>query len=263
PAFPEKAAFEVARDLGIPVTTHAGVWGATNDTGIQQMHENGFMTPETVYVHASTLTRDSYQRIAATGGSISVATESECSAGQGHAPTEQVLQYGIPVSLSMDTSVWWNADMFAAIRATLNADRMAEHMDAHLKGETITQLRLRAKQVVEWATRGGAHTIGRDDVGSLQEGKKADVILIKNDNSPVSFPLLNPYGHVAFQASRADVHTVVVNGRMVKSDGKLVGVDLAAARREIENTVGYLRSELGEQAWAAGMYPDQAATERL
>src|SRR4051794_7632495 len=120
PAFPEKAAFEVARDLGIPVTTHAGVWGATSDTGIQQMYDGGFMTPETTYVHASTLTRDSYQRIAATGGSISVATESECSAGQGHAPTEQVLQYGIPVSLSMDTSVWWSGDMFSAMRATLN-----------------------------------------------------------------------------------------------------------------------------------------------
>ena len=45
PAFPEKAAFEVARDLGVPVTTHAGVWGATNDDGIRLMHEHGFMTP--------------------------------------------------------------------------------------------------------------------------------------------------------------------------------------------------------------------------
>jgi adenine deaminase len=117
--------------------------------------------------------------------------------------------------------------------------------------------------VVEWATRGGAHALGRDDLGSLEVGKKADIVLLKNDDSTVSFPVLNPYGHVAFQAQRADVHTVVVDGRVVKSDGKLVGVDLAAARREIENTVGYLRSELGEQAWAAGMYPDQAATERL
>ena len=46
PAFPEKAAFEVARELGVPVTTHAGVWGATNDDGIRLMHEHGFMTPE-------------------------------------------------------------------------------------------------------------------------------------------------------------------------------------------------------------------------
>ena len=261
PAFPEKAAFEVARDLGLPVTTHAGVWGATNDDGIRLMHENGFMNPETVYVHASTLTRDSYQRIAATGGSISVATESECSAGQGHAPTEQVLQYGIPVSLSMDTSVWWSGDMFSAMRATLNADRMAEHMDAHLKGDTITHLRLRAQKVVEWTTRGGAHALGRTDIGSLEAGKKADVVLIKNDDSPVSFPILNPFGHVAFQAQRGDVHTVLVDGRAVKFAHKLVGIDLAPVRQEIEATVDYLRSELGEEAWQQGMFPDMPAAE--
>jgi cytosine/adenosine deaminase-related metal-dependent hydrolase len=263
PAFPEKAAFEVARDLGIPVTTHAGVWAATNDDGIRLMHEHGFMTPETIYVHAATLTADSYQRIAATGGSISVATESECSAGQGHAPTEQVLQYGIPVSLSMDTSVWWSGDMFSAMRATLDADRMSEHMAAHLRGETITHLRLRAQHVVDWTTRGGAHALGRDDLGSLQEGKKADVVLIKNDASPVSFPVLNPYGHVAFQAQRGDVHTVVVDGRVVKHEGQLVGVDLAPVRREIDATVEYLRSELGEKAWATGMYPDLPTTDVL
>jgi cytosine/adenosine deaminase-related metal-dependent hydrolase len=261
PAFPEKAAFEAARELGIPVTTHAGVWGATNDDGIRLMHENGFMNSDTVYVHASTLTRDSYQRIAATGGSISVSTESECSAGQGHAPTEQVLQYGIPVSLSMDTSVWWSADMFSAMRATLNADRMAEHMTAHLTGDTVTHLRLRAQNVVEWATRGGAHALGRDDLGSLEPGKKADVVLIKNDASPVMFPVLNPFGHVVFQAQRADVHTVVVGGQVVKSDGKLVGIDLAPVRREIEDTVEYLRSQLGEEAWEQGMHPDLPAGE--
>jgi cytosine/adenosine deaminase-related metal-dependent hydrolase len=263
PAFPEKAAFEAARDLGIPVTTHAGVWAATNDTGIQQMHEGGFMTPETTYVHAATLTADSYQRIAATGGSISVATESECSAGQGHAPTAQVLQHGIPVSLSADTSVWWSGDMFSAMRATLNADRMSEHMDAHLKGETITHLRLRAQQVVEWATRGGAHTIGRDaDLGSLEVGKKADVVLVKNDRSPVSFPLLNPLGHVTFQAQRGDVHTVIVDGRVVKHAHELVGIDLAAVRREVEATVDHLRGALGDEAWNAGMFPDKPAAEQ-
>src|SRR5438067_8028054 len=261
PAFPEKAAFEVARDLGIPVTTHAGVWGATSDTGIQQMYDGGFMTPETTYVHASTLTRDSYQRIAATGGSISVATESECSAGQGHAPTAQVLQYGIPVSLSMDTSVWWSGDLFSAMRATLKPDRLAEHMTAHLKGETITQLRLRARQVVEWTTRGGAHALGRDDLGSLQPGKKADVVLIRNDASPVSFPLLNPFGHVAFQAQRGDVHTVLVDGRVVKHAGTLVGIDLAPVRAEIESTIEYLRGELGEEAWQAGMFPELPSAE--
>src|SRR5690242_7649389 len=248
PAFPERAAFEVARELGLPVTTHAGVWGATNDDGIRLMHENGFMTPETTYVHAATLDTDSYLRIAATGGTISVSTESEQSAGQGYPPTWQVRRHGIPVALSMDTSVWWSGDLFSAMRTTLGADRAREHLEAHVKGETVTHHKLRAEHVVDWATRGGARALGRDDLGSLQPGKKADVVLIKNDASPVSFPLVNPYGHVAFQAQRGDVHTVLVNGRVVKHENRLVGADLAAVRSAVEATVGYLRSELGEEA---------------
>ena len=164
PAFPEKAAFEVARELGLAVTTHAGVWGATNDDGIRLMHENGFMTPETIYVHAATLSTDSYQRIAATGGTISVSTESEQSAGQGYPPTWQVRRHGIPVALSMDTSVWWSGDLFSAMRATLSADRAREHLEAHARDETVTNHKLRAERVVSWATRGGAHTLGLDGV---------------------------------------------------------------------------------------------------
>ncbi|HEY2508176.1 MAG TPA: amidohydrolase family protein [Streptosporangiaceae bacterium] len=262
PDFPERKAFEVARDLGVPVTTHAGVWGATNDDGIRLMHEGGFMTPQTIYVHAATLTRDSYNRIAATGGSASVSTESEQSAGQGYPPTWQLRDHGIPVSLSMDTSVWWSGDLFSAMRTTLGADRSREHLEAHAKQETVTNCHLRAEDVVDWATRGGARALGLDSlVGSIEAGKKADLILIKNDNSAVSFPLLNPYGHVAFQAQRGDVDTVVINGRVVKHDHKLVGTDLAKARTVIGETVDYLTGQLGPQAWADGMHPEIPETQ--
>lgn len=257
PNFPERAAFEVARDLEAPVTTHAGVWGATNDDGIRLMHENGFMTPETVYVHAATLAQDSYQRIAATGGSVSISSESESSCGQGYPSSWSLRSHDIPVSLSMDTSVWWSGDLFSAMRATLASDRAREHLEAHANGDTITNLSLRADQVVGWATRGGARALGLDDVvGSLEPGKKADVVLIKNDASPVMFPILNPHGHVAFQAQRGDVHTVLVNGRVVKHEHRLVGIDLEKARRDIEQTVQYLHSELGPEQWRNGMTPD-------
>jgi cytosine/adenosine deaminase-related metal-dependent hydrolase len=255
PSFPEKAAFEVARELGLPVTTHAGVWGATNDTGIQQMYDYGFAGQDTVYVHAASLSTDSYQRIAASGGSISVSTESEQSAGQGYPPTWQVRRHGIDVSLSNDTSVWWSGDLFSAMRATLGADRAREHLEAHATGETVTSSSLRAEQVVHWATRGGARAVRRPDLGSLEPGKTADLIVIKNEHSPVGFPLLNPYGHVAFQAQRSDVHTVVVGGDVVKHEHRLVGVDLAALRRDVDATVDHLVSEMGEETWRAGMNP--------
>ena len=257
PAFPEKAAFEAARELGASVTTHAGVWGATNDDGIRLMYEHGFMTPETVYVHAATLSHDSYQRIAATGGHASVSAESECSCGQGY-PSSWVLRgHGIPISLSVDTSVWWSADPFATMRATLSTDRAREHHEAHAHGETVTHIGLRAEEVVDWATRGGARALGLDGiVGSLEPGKRADVVLVKNDRSPAMFPILQPYGHVVFQAQRGDVHTVIVNGRTVKYAGEMIGTDLGKARKAVEATVEHLRSALGEDEWQAGMHPD-------
>ncbi|GAA1272871.1 MULTISPECIES: amidohydrolase family protein [Streptomyces] len=254
PEFPEKAAFEAARELGLPVTTHAGVWGATGDDGIRLMHEHGFMGPETVYVHSASLSADSYHRIAATGGSVSVSTESEQSAGQGYPPTWRLRAHDIPVSLSMDTSVWWSGDLFSAMRATLGADRSREHLQAHERGETVTHSALRADQIVAWATNGGARALGRgDDLGTLEIGRKADVVLLRNDDSPAMFPILHPYGHVVFQAQRGDVHTVLVNGRVVKHAHRLVGVDLAAIRHAVANTVDHLRGALGEEAWAQGL----------
>jgi len=256
PAFPERAAFEAARELGAKVTTHAGVWGATNDDGIRLAYENGFMTEGNVYVHAATLSEDSYQRIAATGGFASVSSESEASCGQGYPSSWALRSYGVPISLSMDTSVWWSGDLFSAMRATLAADRAREHFEAHLTGDTVTNIALRSEDVVGWATRGGAKALGLDEVvGSLEAGKKADVVLVKNDDSPVMFPILNPYGHVAFQAQRGDVDTVLVNGRVVKWDHRLVDADLAKARRAVGETLEHLETTLGHGVWTEGMSP--------
>jgi cytosine/adenosine deaminase-related metal-dependent hydrolase len=149
------------------------------------------------------------------------------------------------------------------MRSTLGADRSREHLEAHAKQETVTNHHLRAEQVVVWATRGGSKALGMDDlIGSLAEGKKADVVLVKNDHSPVMFPVLHPYGQVAFQAQRGDVHTVLVNGRVVKSEGRLVGVDLASVRRSVEATVEFAQRELGEQ-WVPSMHPEIPETRIL
>src|SRR5205085_717028 len=81
-------------------------------------------------------------------------TESEQSAGQGYPPTWRLREHGVPVSLSQDTSVWWSGDLFSAMRTTLGADRAREHLEAHGRQDTVTHCRLRAEEVVGWATRG-------------------------------------------------------------------------------------------------------------
>ncbi|KQR90724.1 MAG: amidohydrolase family protein [Microbacterium ginsengisoli] len=254
--FPERAAFDFARDLGIRVTTHAGVWGATGDVGIRNMYDAGVMTDQITYVHSASLGAESYQKIAATGGTVSVATESEQSAGQGYPSTWEIRKYGIPASLSMDTSVWWSADFFSAMRATLSSDRSRDHLEAHRRGETVNVNRLRAEDVVWMATMGGALSLGMSDlIGSITPGKKADLVLLKNDQSPTMTPILNPHAHVVYQAGTADIHTVVIDGRVVKYRGTRIDLDIAPARDAVAASVDYVRSQLGEAAWEEGMHP--------
>src|SRR5258706_12630803 len=94
PEFPEKAAFEVARELNVPVTTHAGVWKVTTDEGIRLMHEHGFMQPSSIYVHAATLSADSYHRIAATGGAAALSPQGGREGGRGGPPPRKVPRAG-------------------------------------------------------------------------------------------------------------------------------------------------------------------------
>ena len=256
PDFHEKGAFQAARELGLRVTTHAGVWGVNGDPNIEYMYDNGFMDETVTYVHASSLGADSYHKIAATGGTISISTESEQSAGQGYPSAWVAKKYGITASLSMDTSVWWSADFFSAMRSTLSSFRSRDHLEAHNKGETVNVNRMKAEEAVWQATMGGAHSIGMaDKLGSITVGKKADIVLLKNDESPDMTPILNPYAHVVYQAGTADVHTVVVNGKVVKYDGKRIGLPLKPVADRVAASVEYVRGELGEDAWAEWMNP--------
>ena len=263
--FPELAAYQVAKELGLRVTTHSGVWGATNDWGIKNAYDAGVMEEGFTYVHAASLSADSYLKIAATGGNVSLATESEDTCGPGYPPSHQLRKYGIPVSLSVDTSVWFSADLFSAMRATVNADRALEHYLAHQlePAETVTHVKLRAEEVVHMATRGGALAIGKEkEIGSLEKGKLGDVVLLKNEDSPTWAPLINPWGQVVYQAQRGDVHTVLVGGEAVKWEGKVIAGDLKGVKAKLDDTVAYLEREVGDD-WIAGQFPEIPEREVL
>ncbi len=206
--FPEKAAFEFARDNGLRVTTHAGVWGATTDVGIGHMFDAGVMTDQITYVHSASLGPESYQKIAATGGTVSVATESE----QKREARATRRRGRSASTASRRPSRWTPAcggapTYFSAMRATLSSDRSRDHLEAHVKGDTVAVNRLRAEDVLRMATMGGAKSLGMEDkIGSITPGKKADLLLIKNDQSPATTPILNPTVHVVPGEHRRRAH---------------------------------------------------------
>jgi 5-methylthioadenosine/S-adenosylhomocysteine deaminase len=255
PAFPEKPAWEFARDRDLMVTLHAGVWGYPLDIAIQNLHDNGCLLPTNTYVHAASLKDSSYRMIAETGGNVSISAESELNAGQGYPPTGKVRDHGIPVSLSNDTSVWWSSDMFSAMRATLNADRGWDHEEAHKDGRTVINNDLRTEDVIHYATQGGADALGLgSSLGSITPGKLADLVVLRAD-TPSMVPLTNASHQIVFQATRAEVDTVLVNGRVLKYGGELISPDLKKARSLAEASRDYIRGKAGEKQWAEGQEP--------
>ncbi|MFI6080222.1 amidohydrolase family protein [Streptomyces sp. NPDC051217] len=255
PAFPERPAWEFARNRDLMVTQHAGIWEYSPDNALQILRDNGFLLPTNTYVHGGSFPDSAYGLIADSGGNVSISAESELNAGQGYPPTGKVREHGIPISLSMDTSVWWSSDMFSAMRATLNADRGLGHQAAQADGKTVVNNDLRTEDVIHFATQGGADALGLgSSLGSITPGKLADLVLLRAD-TPSMVPLTNASHQIVFQATRAEVDTVLVNGRVLKYGGELISPDLKRARRLAEASRDYIRDKAGAKQWTKAQEP--------
>ena len=240
-------------------TTHAGVWGATNDDGIRLMHENGFMGEDNIYVHAATLT----ERLLPAHRGVRRLRLGVDGVRAERRPGLPAHLAGTPPRHPGVAVAWTPACGGAATCSPRCGRRSAPTARASTSRRTPPATPSPTPPCGPSRSSTGRPAVahGRSAAttwASSSPGKKADVVLIKNDDSPFSFPLLNPYGHVAFQAQRGDVHTVVVDGHVVKSEHQLVGADLASVRTAVENTVDYLKGEMGEDVWAVRHEPRPA-----
>src|SRR6185369_3436918 len=109
---------------------------------------------------------------------------------------------------------------------------LMEEIDLAAKLAKITKgdpLALNAKAVLEMATIDGARALHMEnEIGSLEAGKKADLILIGLDQ-PNAVPMYDVYAQVAYALKGSDVETVIIGGRIVMRDRKLLTVDESAA----------------------------------
>jgi 5-methylthioadenosine/S-adenosylhomocysteine deaminase len=105
---------------------------------------------------------------------------------------------------------------------------LMEEIDLAAKLAKITKmdpLALNAKAVVEMATIDGARALHMETaIGSLQAGKKADLILISL-NEPNAVPMYDIYAQIAYSLKASDVETVVIAGRVVMQERKLLTID--------------------------------------
>jgi cytosine/adenosine deaminase-related metal-dependent hydrolase len=210
-----RAEIAAAREYGLPVSVHA--CGPASAAGqILAYADAGLLGPDLQLVHLNNASPREIALAAEARTPVSVSPWTELQIGYGQPATGALLAAGLPVGLSVDTTMLsGNADMFAVMKVT----------QACANGQARDEFALTARDVLRLATIEGARTLGLDAVtGSLAAGKRADVIVVSPD-SPSLGVVTDPARLLVTAATPRDVDLVLVDGRVLKRDGRLTAVD--------------------------------------
>ncbi|MFG1667579.1 amidohydrolase family protein [Streptomyces sp. Y7] len=231
-----KAEWALARELGIPITVHVAMGRLAGRFGmVRQLDDLGLLGPDTTYIHCCYLHEDEWRMVADSGGTVSIAPQVELQMGHGWPPVMTAVEYGLRPSLSIDVVTTVPGDMFTQMRAAFGAERARVNADCWKANMPVPDTMLTARQMLEMATRNGAHVAGVEDrTGSLTPGKRADVVAVDATALNVA-PVHDAAAAVALSADVSNVDTVIVDGVIRKRDGRLVA-DVARARRLVEES---------------------------
>jgi cytosine/adenosine deaminase-related metal-dependent hydrolase len=253
--------WELARELAINITVHVAMYrfGYTK-LQLRKLQEHGLLFPNTTYIHSSHLEDDEWEMVRDSGGNVSFAPQVELQMGHGWAEAVKALDYGVPIGLSSDVATTVPSDQFTQMRAIFASERARRHELAWNENlewnEPETKL-ITARQVLEWATLGGAKVAGvADRTGSITPGKKADLVVIDGHAVNVA-PVIDPVGAVVCAADVSNVKTVLVDGVIRKQDSRLLA-DLDEPRRRVHESRDHLVSSVTAQE---GWLPQRSGTQ--
>lgn len=191
---------------------------------VELLESLGLLGPDVLLAHAVDLTEAEIAAIARTGTSVAHCPVSNLKLGCGIAPVPALLRNGVTVGLGTDGAVSSNTlDMIGAIRQAALV---------HKAGGDPTAVG--AEQAVRMATIEGARALGLgDQLGSLEAGKRADLIVLDLAR-PHLTPRHDPWSMLAYAAQASDVRDTVVDGRILMRDRVLLSLDERAALSELE-----------------------------
>lgn len=234
-------AFRIARSNGIPMVIHLseaqseveGMKQKYNRTPVGHLAEIGVLGANVVACHCVVLSPEDIALLHRYDVKVSHNPESNMKLASGIAPVPELLNKGICVGLGTDGCASNNnLDLF------LEMDTAAK---LH-KAKTLDPTVLDAPTVLGMATRQGARTLGLDRmIGSLEVGKKADVIII-DTCKPHLTPMYNPTSHMVYAARGSDVNTSIINGRIVMENRQLLSLDLKKSMADVNQIAEEIRS---------------------
>jgi 5-methylthioadenosine/S-adenosylhomocysteine deaminase len=173
--------------------------------------------PRLIAAHGVHLSADEVQLLARRGASVCHNPVSNMFLGDGIAPVVELLAAGVNVALGTDGAASNNSqDMFEVVKMAALLQR-ARTQDAHA---------VSPKQALRMATIDGARALGLGHlVGSLEPGKRADLIVLDLYAAPHNVAVHNVVSHLVHCATPADVELVMVDGRILMQGGEVVGLD--------------------------------------
>jgi len=236
-----RAEAESARELDALLTAHTGcVWGSSLCMGVKEMDAHGLLGPGQVHVHCNALSDSELDLLFHAGAAVSSTPDTELAMGMGRPIVRRWLDRGGLPSLGCDVVSANSGDMFAQMRLALQFQRCMDADEMNSRGENPETVELTTRDVLRWATVGGAEALGLSGrVGSLSPGKQADLVVLGSNRLGMS-AVADPAGAAVLQAGVADVRDVLVAGRFVKRGGVLVGADAARARGLVEESREWL-----------------------
>ncbi len=207
-------------------------------TPFEHLDRLGFFGGTVIAAHAVYPTPREIALMATKGIGVAHNPESNMKLASGAAPVSELLKAGVAVGLGTDG---------AASNNNLN---MFEEMSAAARLQKVVRLDptlMSARETVQAATSGGARVLGLGAaIGSLEPGKRADLIVIAL-NRPHLVPLYNVYSHLVYAVNAADVETVVVDGRTIMADGRLLTLNEDAVLQEAAALALKIRQTLPEK----------------
>jgi 5-methylthioadenosine/S-adenosylhomocysteine deaminase len=195
-------------------------------TPVRYLYDLGLLGPDVLVAHCIWLADEDLRLLRETGTSVSYNPECHMKLALGIAPVSKLLEAGVVVALGTDTcAVNDNMDLFEAMRVGAFLQKVFT-----MEPEVVP-----AYQALEMATLGGARALGLgDSLGSLEVGKKADLILV--DLAGVHMrPINHLVNNLVYCASAAhDVRTVIVDGQIVVEEGTLTAWNAPQAVSQAE-----------------------------
>jgi 5-methylthioadenosine/S-adenosylhomocysteine deaminase len=185
-------------------------------TPVSYLDRIKFWAPVTLGAHGVWVSPDEVRQLASRGVAVSHNPESNMKLASGTAPVLDYLQSGVALGLGTDGAASNNdLDMFEAMRQAAFLHKHASRDPQALSARTAVRL----------ATIGGARALGLGDrIGSLEPGKRADIIAIRTDR-PRQVPMYDPVSHLVYVMRGEDVRLSMVNGRLLMRDGSVLTMD--------------------------------------